>query len=708
MRPSPNVLFVKRAIDILIGLVGTGAFVFLYPILALLIKLESRGPVLYSQERVGINKRERRLQKDWDGEKALPIRSSDVGGKPFEIYKFRSMRTDAEKDGPQLAAKGVDPRVTKVGWWLRALHLDELPQFWSVLRGDMSFIGPRPERAHFTLEFGRTIPHYQNRTLWIKPGLTGLAQISLGYDEGMESVVRKSYFDYSYRASFSSFRSWARMEWWVLMNTVGYLLIKPRKEGDTRDLASLKRVKVLNMLARGPRRGNHKVTAWVKLDHDDRPIVLEGKDPAVITARLARLSARGLKTQEVCYTPRKDFDLEDLGFLVDLAQRVKQSGGRVAVRNPSARVRRMLREIHMDKVVELSRPQSRVLNFLTVDVECWFHAYNLKEKIPPSTWHLQETRIISNIERILALFRSHDTRATFFVLGWVADRFPEVVKLIASEGHEIGTHGYYHNLITDMTPASFEEDLLKSLEAISKHTSQPIRGHRASNFTIVPKTYWALETLARHGLEYDSSIFPIKRDRYGIPDYPNRLPHTLHLQSGATLQEFPMSTLGVGNKFLPMSGGGYLRLFPHAVTEAFIESCNRKGHPAMVYFHPWELDQDQRRISVGLVKTFQHYVNLHSLEWKLNRLLQKFSFTSISHNAGTRRVGVMLNRNPVYIPSNMGANIDRETAEETETGETGESGQEEVRERQSREEAREKESREARENPVVPRRPTAA
>lgn len=144
-----------------------------------------------------------------------------------------------------------------------------------------------------------------------------------------------------------------------------------------------------------------------------------------------------------------------------------------------------------------------------------------------------------------------------------------------------------------------------------------------------------------------------------------------------------MSTLGVGNKFLPMSGGGYLRLFPHVVTESFIEGCNRKGVPAMVYFHPWELDQDQRRVSVGLVKTFQHYVNLHSLEWKLNRLLQKFSFGSIAGASETRRVQAMLKRSPVYIPSNMGANWDRDAN-------------------------REAERREALQNPVIPRRPTAA
>lgn len=671
MRPSPSVLIVKRLIDIAVGFIGSLVFLFFYPILAFLIKWESPGPVLYSQERIGINKRMRRfrltengeaVKTQWDDGSDFPGRKADVGGRPFLIYKFRSMRADAEKNGPQLAAKGVDPRVTRVGWWLRALHLDELPQFLSVLRGDMSFVGPRPERAHFTVQFGDTIPHYRQRTLFVKPGLTGLAQITLGYDDGLDSVVRKSYFDYSYRASFAHFSSWWKMEWWILLNTVQYLAIKPRRDGDTRDLASLKRVKLLDMLAKSPQKhAKHKVTAWVKLDTDDRSLVIEGREPADIMGRLNRLSARGLKTLEVCYTPPQDFDLEEMGFLVDLSTRVKQAGGRMAVRDPSARVRRMLQEIHMDKVVELSRPQGRVKNFLTVDVECWFHAYNLKEKITPAMWHLQETRIVNNIAKILDLFRSQDAKATFFVLGWVADKFPEVVTMIASEGHEIGTHGYYHNLITDMTPASFEEDLLKSMEAISRRCSTPVRGHRASNFTVVPSTYWSLEILAKHGLTYDSSIFPIKRDRYGIPNYPNRLPHTLHLKSGAKLMEFPMSTLGVGNKFLPMSGGGYLRLFPHVVTESFIEARNAKGQPAMVYFHPWELDRDMRRVSVGLVKSFQHYVNIHSTEWKLNRLLQKFAFGSIQETADSRRVQVMLRRNPVYIPSHLSPGWNKET-----------------------------------------------
>src|SRR5690606_37338521 len=133
----------------------------------------------------------------------LPARAADVGGKPFTLWKFRTMFTDAEKAGPALARINGDSRITRVGWWLRATHLDELPQFWNILKGDMSFIGPRPERAHFTTQFRDSIPHYENRTLFLRPGLTGLAQICLGYDEGHESVVRKSYYDYAYRVSLA-------------------------------------------------------------------------------------------------------------------------------------------------------------------------------------------------------------------------------------------------------------------------------------------------------------------------------------------------------------------------------------------------------------------------------------------------------------------------------------------------------------------------
>lgn len=653
MRPSNTVLRTKRLFDIAIGLFGTGCFVVAYPVLAILIKLESRGPVLYAQERVGINVRRRRRTGDRDGEGdagGLPVRRDDVGGRPFVIYKFRSMRTDAEKAGPQFAAKGRDPRITWVGWWLRATHLDELPQFWNILCGDMSFIGPRPERAHFTRQFQASIPHYRDRTLFLKPGLTGLAQITVGYDDGIESVVRKTYYDYSYRASMAHFRSWIRMEIWVLLNTAGYLLKPLRRQGEVRELASLERARQLGLTAKSDNKQPvHKVTAFVRLRDANHNTVLVGQDVGEIARKLDRLNSRGVKTLEVAYAPTPQFDLEEMGFLVELAHHVRRVGGLLRVREATARVRRMLHEVHMDKVVTIERGAGEVSNFFTVDVECWFHAFNLRDKVPPATWHQQETRIASNIERILQLLSANEAKGTFFVLGWVADRFPEVVRMIDKAGHEIASHGYYHNLITEMTPSAFEEDLVKSMHAITKITGKQVVGHRASNFTVVQSTLWALDILAKHGFEYDSSIFPIERDRYGIPHYPNRLPHAIHLKDRKQIFEFPMSTLGVGKKFLPMSGGGYLRLFPHQVTEGFIESQNQKGHPVMLYLHPWELDTQQQRINAGMMKSFQHYVNLHSTEWKISRLLQRFRFGSIQDLRESRRIKVMLQRNPVYV-----------------------------------------------------------
>jgi lipopolysaccharide/colanic/teichoic acid biosynthesis glycosyltransferase len=170
MRPSTAVSALKRILDIAVGLAGTAAFLIAYPILALLIKLESQGPALYRQSRVGLDKRSTL------GNLADTRRETDVGGKPFTIAKFRTMRNDAEKNGPQLCGKGGDPRVTRLGRILRSTHLDELPQFWNVLKGEMSFIGPRPERPHFTVRYFKEIPMYRERTRYVKPGITGLSQ----------------------------------------------------------------------------------------------------------------------------------------------------------------------------------------------------------------------------------------------------------------------------------------------------------------------------------------------------------------------------------------------------------------------------------------------------------------------------------------------------------------------------------------------------
>ncbi len=662
MKPSLAVLVVKRLFDLFIGWVGTLAFVAIYPFVALLIRLESKGPVVYTQQRVGLNRRSSPYQifkgkKDeavaagGAGAFILSNRQVDYGGQVFTILKFRTMRIDSEALGPQLAKKGLDPRVTRVGKWLRALHIDEIPQFVNILRGDMSFIGPRPERPHYTLQYSKSIPHYLDRTLWIKPGLTGLAQILVGYDDGLESVVRKVHYDYSYRSATCHFFSWLRMELWVMVNTVLYLFVKPQFEGnETRDLASLRRAKVLDFKAYAPAKTDlPEIRSAVHLHQTRKNVILVGSSPYELSQRIKDLDHNPKKTLDVQVNPDENFDLEDLGFLINLVQRVRQTGGRVAIKNSSPRVQKMLKEIHLDKVVDLHRPQDTVKNFMTVDVECWFHAYNLKEQVPPSTWHLQPTRVQANVKKILDLFRANDTKATFFVLGWVADHFPDVVRMIDADGHEIGTHGYYHNLITNMTPNQFQEDLEKSLEAITRHTRQKIIGHRASNFTIVESTLWALEILAKYGIEYDSSIFPIKRERYGIARYPNRLPHMMQFANGGQLKEIPLSTLGLGNKLLPISGGGYLRLYPYRVTDRYIEQKNQRGLPAMVYFHPWEMDTEQKRLNVGPLKAFQHYINLDSTEWKISRLLERFFFTSIRDNLESKRVQSLLRKNPVRV-----------------------------------------------------------
>ena len=651
MKPTWTVISAKRTLDFLAGSAGMAIMAMVHPIVASLIKLESPGPVLYSQERVGLN---RRARSSRGGPGGRDRRHADVGGQPFKIWKYRTMRLDAESAGPQLCAKGLDPRVTRAGKWLRALHIDEIPQFLNIIRGEMSLIGPRPERPHFTRQYGESLPHYSDRTRFIRPGLTGLAQILLGYDDSLESVIRKSHYDMSYRASFCSFGSWIKMEAWIVIQTFRYLSQKPQFEGETRQLGSLKRALRLPFQGRAAAQaapGNTRVA--INFGRSARPVVLAGSDPAELSARFDALDFHGRPAADVIVDAKPNLDLEDIGFLLGLAHKVKRNGGRLELRNAPIKVRKILREIRMDGIVDVQQAASGVRNFLTVDVECWFHAHHMRDVAPKSAWHTLPSRIEADMEKLLELLRAHDAKATFFVLGWVAERYPQVVRMIDREGHEIGTHGYHHDLITEMTPSVFEEDLLRSLEAISRNTSQRIRGHRASNFSVVSSTLWALDILARQGLEYDSSIFPIGRKRYGLPDWPNRNPHTLRLPGGRTLAELPMSTMRVAGRQVPVAGGGYLRLYPHQVTENFIAQQNVRGLPAMVYLHPWELDVDQVRRPLGAVKSFQHYVNLDTTEWKLNRLLQRFAFGTVSDTLAMPRLQSLLRRAPVTVPEQI-------------------------------------------------------
>jgi polysaccharide deacetylase family protein (PEP-CTERM system associated) len=269
-----------------------------------------------------------------------------------------------------------------------------------------------------------------------------------------------------------------------------------------------------------------------------------------------------------------------------------------------------------------------VLNALTVDVEEYFHAENLRAAYPRERWTQLASRVEEPLRVLASDLEARATRATFFVLGWVADRNPGVLEWLASRGHEIGSHGYGHELLTRLSPDVLREDLRRANIAIERATGHRPRGYRAPCFTIGPSTRWALDVLAEEGFDYDSSIFPIAHDRYGDPTAP-RFPHRLDV-AGRTLVEAPPSTVRLLGRNFPVAGGGYLRLFPVSMIEQAIERLNGEGQPAIVYLHPWELDPDQPvHEGVAWRHRFRHGLGTRGLRAKLLRLLDKFRFGSL-------------------------------------------------------------------------------
>jgi len=265
-----------------------------------------------------------------------------------------------------------------------------------------------------------------------------------------------------------------------------------------------------------------------------------------------------------------------------------------------------------------------MINALTVDVEEWFCGHILERGIRKEDWNKQELRVVRNTERLLKILSNHKTKATFFVLGWLAERVPELISEIEVEGHEIGTHGYSHVSITAMTSQDFEKDLVKALEVTRRCIKGKILGFRAPHFTVTKETIWALDILAKHGIKYDSSVFPLGlHPDYGIPDAPLSI-HKLD----NSLIEIPLSCVEVMGKRIPI-GGGYFRLYPYGLTKALLKRCNREGRPAVFYLHPWELDPAQPRVKLGPINTLRHYYNLDKTTERLERLLTDFRFTSI-------------------------------------------------------------------------------
>jgi polysaccharide deacetylase family protein (PEP-CTERM system associated) len=270
-----------------------------------------------------------------------------------------------------------------------------------------------------------------------------------------------------------------------------------------------------------------------------------------------------------------------------------------------------------------------VRNVLSVDVEDYFQVEAFASRVQFSDWTSYTPRVERNVFQVLDLFERYDVRGTFFVLGWVAEKFPNLVRAIADAGHEVGCHSYAHRRVLDMTPDQFRADLKRAGAVLEDEAQKPMRCYRAPSFSIVERTMWALDILKEEGFHVDSSIFPVRHDLYGVPEAP-RFTHWKQTAAGEIL-EFPPSTVRYRGRNWAVAGGGYLRLFPYGVTYSAIRHINQVDRqPAMVYFHPWEIDPGQPAIRAGMKSTFRHYINLFTMEQKIERLLQDFRFTTLS------------------------------------------------------------------------------
>ncbi len=478
-RKSRLALAGKRLLDLLFA---GGGLLLASPLLAaaaIAVRVSSPGPILFHQRRVGQH------------------------GRVFTVHKFRSMRIDAESGTGAVWASEDDPRATRVGRLLRRTRIDEIPQLWNVLVGDMSLVGPRPERPEFVADLARQIPFYDQRHV-VKPGVTGWAQVRYSYGATISDALEK-------------------LQYQSVLHQAHVTRLRPV----------------------------HRLR-----DGQDRP------------------ARTGLPMTPVPGSPG-------------------------------------------------------VVNALTIDVEDYFHANAFDHVVTVDEWPRLESRVCANTERLLGLLDEAGVRATFFVVGWVAERFPALVRQIAAGHHELASHSYRHRLVYHLTPAEFREDLRRARAAIESAAQVPIRGYRAPSYSVTARSLWALDILAEEGYAYDASIFPVHHDRYGIPHSPR---HAYVVTAGeGSILEIPGSTARWGSLNIPVGGGGYFRLLPYAVTRWGITQINvRERRPAIFYLHPWELDPNQPRLPVGQPTRWRHYHNLDRTEARFRRLLGEFRFDTIA------------------------------------------------------------------------------
>ncbi len=268
-------------------------------------------------------------------------------------------------------------------------------------------------------------------------------------------------------------------------------------------------------------------------------------------------------------------------------------------------------------------------NALTIDVEDYFMVSAFAGIVKIEEWSQYESRVERNTELLLDLLDEYETKATFFTLGWIAERYPSLIRKIFDRGHELASHGYSHRLVYDLTPEVFKEDTRTTKKIIEDVIGAEIIGYRAASYSVTKRSLWALDILAEEGFLYDSSIFPIRHDRYGYHEF-DRFSKVVELQNSQRIVELPLSTVRLIGRNLPIAGGGYLRLLPLRFIKWGIGSINRKeNRPAIIYLHPWELDPGQPRINGSKLSVFRHHVNIKNTEQKLKNLVGSFDFAPV-------------------------------------------------------------------------------
>ena len=265
-----------------------------------------------------------------------------------------------------------------------------------------------------------------------------------------------------------------------------------------------------------------------------------------------------------------------------------------------------------------------ITNAISIDVEDYFQVSAFEHTIDRKDWDQLEHRVSANVTQIIQLLKSADVKATFFVLGWVAERYPEIVKSIIEHGHELASHGYGHQRVSDLSRVEFKQDLIYAKEILENLSGVEIKGYRAPSYSIGKDNIWALEVLAETGHQYSSSIYPIQHDHYGYPDAPR----FAFKDTNTGLIEIPISTMKFMNRLFPAGGGGFFRFYPYQITRKIIQRVNKlDNQPTIFYFHPWEIDPGQpRQENAPLKSRFRHYLNLHKTEDRLTSLLQDFTW----------------------------------------------------------------------------------